>query len=249
MSRQRDIDLPSTVTDYRTAVSEECNIPNETTKTQRDAEAQRPTLTFRPLAAELMDALEAIFRGNWGTGCWCMYPRLTAAQMRNLPGPGSFNRRRRDAMTELARRPIAPGLLAFEDGEPVGWIAIAPRRELSRAAASRATPAVDDHDVWVIPCITVRKTARGRGIAVALIRAAVAYAGENGAPLVEAYPRAGAERTGDDNVYFGTELLFRRAGFRVVRQPLENRPRNWLPRLAMRSAARAPSAPPQRRSG
>jgi GNAT superfamily N-acetyltransferase len=194
-------------------------------------------LVFRPLTPELMDELAVVFRGNWGAGCWCMHPRLTAAQMRRLPGSGSSSERRRQAMTELARRPIAPGLLAFEGKEAVGWIAIAPRSELARLAASRATPPVDDQEVWVIPCITVRRSQRGRGIAVALIRAAVAYAAEQGASIVEAYPRAGAERTGDDNVYFGSEPLFRRAGFRIVRQPLENRPRNWPPRLAMRIAA------------
>ena len=80
----------------------------------------------------------------------------------------------------------------------------------------------------------MRKTARGRGVALALIRAAVAYAAENGAPAVEAYPRAGAARTGDDNAYFGTEPLFRRAGFRVVRKPLEGQPRNWVRRVTMR---------------
>lgn len=163
-----------------------------------------------------------------------MYPRLTDAQTRALPGTGSASQRRRDAMTKLARRRPAPGLLAFEGDEPVGWIAIAPRSELARIEASRATPRVDDADVWVIPCVTVRKTARGRGIALALIQAAVAYATEQGAPAIEAYPRAGAARTGDDNAYFGTEPLFRRAGFRVVREPLQNRPRNWIARVAMR---------------
>ena len=200
---------------------------------------QDPALVFRPLTPQLMDALGVVFRGNWGAGCWCMHPRLTAAQMRGLPGSGTSSQRRREAITELARRPIAPGLLAFEGEDPVGWIAVAPRRELGRVAASRATPPVDDQEVWVIPCITVRKPARGRGIAVALIRAAVAYAAEHGAAIVEAYPRAGEERTGDDNVFFGTEPLFRRAGFQIVRQPLENRPRSWPPRLAMRITARA----------
>jgi GNAT superfamily N-acetyltransferase len=137
-------------------------------------------------------------------------------------------------MTHRASGQPAPGLLAFEGDEPVGWIAIAPRTELARIETSRATPRVDDADVWVIPCVTVRKTARGRGIALALIRAAVAYAAEHGAPAVEAYPRAGATRTGDDNAYFGTEPLFQRAGFQVVRPPLENRPRHWVPRVTMR---------------
>ena len=167
-----------------------------------------------------------------------MYPRLTDAQSRDLPGPGSANERRCKAMTKLARRRRAPGLLAFEGDEPVGWIAVAPRNELARIDASRATPRVDDEEVWVIPCVTVRKTARGRGIALALIRAAVTYATEKGAPSVEAYPRAGATRIGDDNAYFGTEPLFRRAGFRVVRKPQKGLPRNWVPRVTVRAKVR-----------
>ena len=181
-----------------------------------------------------MDDFGAVLRGNFGAGCWCMFPRLTEAETLALPGDGSVSRRRRAAMTDLASRDAAPGLLAYHDDEPVGWIAVAPRGELNRVDRSRATPRVDDVDVWVIPCVTVRKGWRGRGIAVALIDSAVQYAAAHGAPAVEAYPRAGGERTGDDNAYFGTEPMFRRAGFGVVRGPLENRPRNWIGRVAMR---------------
>jgi GNAT superfamily N-acetyltransferase len=195
--------------------------------------AHRP-VAFRPLTPRLMDDLGEVLRGSWGAGCWCMHPRLTDAELRELPGTGTATQRRREAMTKLARRRRAPGLLAFQGDEAVGWVAVAPRTELKRIEKSRATPRVDEEDVWVIPCITVRKTARGRGIACGLIRAAVEYAREHGAPAVEAYPRAGAERTGDDNAWFGTEPLFRRAGFRVVRKPLANVPRNWAPRVTMR---------------
>ena len=167
-----------------------------------------------------------------------MFPRLTDAQIRELPGSGSLTQRQRDAMTSLSHRRRAPGLLAFEAAEPVGWIAVAPRSELARIETSRTTPRVDAADVWVIPCITVRKAARGRGVALASIEAAVAYAAENGAPAVEAYPRAGSARTGDDNAFFGTEPLFRRAGFRVIRTPPENTPRNWVPRVTMRIETR-----------
>jgi hypothetical protein len=90
-----------------------------------------------------MDDLGAVLRGSWGAGCWCMFPRLTSAQMRELPGPGSANQRRRDAMSKLARRKRAPGLMAFEGDDPVGWIAIAPRKEYGRREASRATPRGD----------------------------------------------------------------------------------------------------------
>ena len=183
-----------------------------------------------------MDDLGTVLRGNFGAGCWCMFPRLTDAQTRQLPGEGTLSPRKREAMTRLAARDRSPGLLAYAGNEPAGWIAVAPRDELTRLTRSRATPPADDTPVWVIPCITVRKGYRGQGIAVALIQAAVTYAGTQGAPAVEAYPRAGGERTGDDNAYFGTEPLFRRAGFQVIRQPLDNRPRHWLPRVVMRIA-------------
>ena len=187
------------------------------------------TLDIRRLTPSLMDCMGEVLRGSWGAGCWCMFPRLGAAA-----GQGLGSRGRRKAMTRLARRRRAPGLLAFEGDEPVGWIAIAPRKELRRVDASRATPRVDDVDVWVIPCITVRPSARGRGIALALIRAAVGYAKDEGAPAVEAYPRAGSVRTKDDNAYFGTEPLFRRAGFRVIRKAPSNAPRSRVRRVTMR---------------
>lgn len=192
------------------------------------------SLAFRPLTPRLMDDLAAVLRGGWGVGCWCLHPRLSDPELRALPGPGNEPERRRREMTRLARRRRAPGLLAFEGEEPVGWVAVAPRTELARIERSRATPRVDDVEVWVIPCVTVRKGARGRGIASMLIRAAAEYAFEHGAAAVEAYPRAGSQRVEAGSAFFGTEAMFRRAGFRVLRKPPEDLPRGWVPRVTMR---------------
>lgn len=191
-------------------------------------------LRIERLTPDLMDAMGAVLRGGWGRSCWCMHPRLGEKAIAALPGSGPLTARRRAAMTSLAARPRAPGLLAFDGDAPVGWIAIGPRGDFGRVDASRATPRWDDVDVWLIPCVTVAKIARGQGVAVALIEAAVRHAFEAGAPAVEAYPRAGAARTGDDNAYFGAEPMFARAGFRVLRGPLPNAPRNWTPRVVMR---------------
>jgi GNAT superfamily N-acetyltransferase len=176
-----------------------------------------------------MDDFGGVLRGSWGVGCWCMFPRLGSSEGQKI---GSAQRR--EAMTKLARRRRAPGLLAFEGDQAVGWIAVAPRTEYRRIEASRATPRVDDEDVWVIPCITVRPSARGRGIALALIKAAVKFAKAEGAPAVEAYPRAGSQRTKDDNAFFGTEPLFRRAGFGVIRKAPKKLPGNRVARVTMR---------------
>jgi GNAT superfamily N-acetyltransferase len=190
---------------------------------------------IRRLTPARIDDLGAVLRGSWGRDCWCMHPRVNAAEERALPGPGSASARRRRAMTALAGRKLAPGLLAYVDGECVGWVAVAPRSELLRIERSRATPRVDDVPVWVIPCITVTPPARGRGLAVELIRAAVDFAGSHGATMVEAYPRASSERIDDDSAFYGTARLFRRAGFRVVRRPPRDLRADWTPRVTMRA--------------
>ncbi len=197
-----------------------------------------PGLRITRLTPDLLDDLGAVLKGSWGASCWCLYPRYTDRQLRELPGDGPSRARRRAVMAGLAARPLAPGLLAHHGDRPVGWIAVAPRPELGRIVRARATPALDDAPVWVIPCVTVAPGARGRGVAVALIEAAAAYARSAGARIVEAYPRAdgvpGGDRPSDDSVYFGTEALFTRAGFSVVRPPLPGLPANWQPRVAMR---------------
>jgi GNAT superfamily N-acetyltransferase len=181
-----------------------------------------------------MDDLAAVFKGSWGITCWCMHPRLTYPEIKVLPGEGKLKPRRRAAMTALAAQPIAPGLIASESDDPVGWVSIAPRDNFHRVDRSRATPREDDVAVWVIPCVTVAKRVRGEGVAIALIKAAVADAAENGAPSVEAYLQAGENRTSDDSAYFGTEPLFRQAGFTIIPKPLDKMPKNWPPRVTMR---------------
>ena len=72
-------------------------------------------VTIRRLTPGRMEDLAAVLRGSWGAGCWCMYPRLTAAGVRELPGSGSGSEsaRRKAAMTGLARRRRAPGVEAY----------------------------------------------------------------------------------------------------------------------------------------
>ena len=200
--------------------------------------ASNGKLTIRPLTPTHVDDLKTVTAGTWGASCWCLFPRYTAAQQRERGLDKGGDAVRRAEVARLARRRNAPGLIAYRGKEPVGWIAIGPRSDLSRIDRSRATPAVDELAVWVIPCITVRRGHRGEGIAVAMIRAAVDYATGFGAPAVEAYPRADNKRLNDDFVFFGTESLFRKGGFQQVRGVLAGLPNSWTPRVTMRRRIR-----------
>ncbi len=78
--------------------------------------------------------------------------------------------------------------------------------------------------------------ARDRAAMTALARKRRAGpATSQGAPAVEAYVRPGSVRVDDDSAFFGTESLFRKAGFRKIRGPLPGMPRTWVPRVTMRT--------------
>jgi GNAT superfamily N-acetyltransferase len=212
------------------------------------ATARDRQLEIRPLTAARVDDVKTVMRGTWGSSCWDLFPRYTTAQQRELGitggPPGTAEAKRRAVLAKLARRrKNSTGLLAYRSAEPIGFVSLGPRHDYSVVENSRATPPVDDLSVWVIPCITVRRGHRGQGIAVAMIRAAVEYAGKRGAPAVEAYVRAGGKRVHDDFAFFGTRTMFERAGFREVRGVLPGLRKGSVPRVTMRRAIRKPAAP------
>ena len=218
------------------------------------ATARGGKLTIRPLTAARVDDVKTVTRGTWGATCWDLFPRYTGAQQRELgltnQGPKN-EANRRAALAKLARRrKNSAGLIAYQESEPIGWISLGPRYDFSVVKNSRATPPVDDVAAWVIPCITVRRGHRGQGVAIAMIRAAVDYAGKRGAPAVEAYPRAEGKRVHDDLAFFGTEAMFRKAGFRKIRGVMPRLPKGWTPRVTMRatcgSSRKTSSASPRR---
>ena len=140
--------------------------------------------------------------------CWCLSHRLDAKTNRSLVG-----RARGDYVKQLCRRRVAPGVLAYEDHDVVGWAAVAPRSELPFARSTKI-PHIDDQPVWSVWCIRVRPGHRGKGISHALLEGAVAYARSKGAPAVEGYPVDNRGKKVDLTMAFvGTRKLFEDAGF------------------------------------
>jgi GNAT superfamily N-acetyltransferase len=134
---------------------------------------------------------------------------------------------------QLAETP-APGLVAYLDGEPAGWVGFGPRDRIGRLVRSRTIPKLDDLPVWAIYCFTVRVGYRRQGIARALLDGVIEYGREQGAPALEAYPvDTAGRRIHGTAAYVGTAGMFERAGFRRVVETdarSDHLPR-WLMRL------------------
>ncbi|CAL9630174.1 hypothetical protein SUDANB60_06046 [Streptomyces sp. enrichment culture] len=140
--------------------------------------------------------------------CWCLSYRIPSKLNRELRGPA-----RGEYVAGLLRSGTRLGVLAHEDGEPVGWAAVAPRADTS-FARNRKIPHVDDLPVWSLWCIRVRPGHRGKGLSHALIAGAVDYARAQGAPAVEAYPLDNGDARVDLTMaYPGLRKNFERAGF------------------------------------
>lgn len=128
---------------------------------------------------------------------------------------GAGNKR---ALRALVRAgDLAPGLLAYRDGEPVGWVALAPREEYTLLQRSRNLGPVDDTPAWVITCFYIDRHHRGTGVASTLLAAAVRYAKANGARAVEGIPiDTTARAKANADLYTGTLAMFLDARFQEI---------------------------------
>jgi len=173
------------------------------------------------------DFADVVNRNRRATHCWCLSHRLRAREIEELGG-GSRER----AMRALCERAHPPGVVAYRDGEPVGWCNIGPRTEITRLTGSRLIRPVDDVAVWSIVCLVVRAGHRRQGVTAQLLEGAVGYAASHGAPAVEAYPVDPPDRMDQTMAFVGTRPMFERAGFRVVGST--DAVASGMPRLVMR---------------
>jgi GNAT superfamily N-acetyltransferase len=136
---------------------------------------------------------------------------------RGLSWSNSTPRSNRAGLRALAERSRAPGLVAYRDGNAVGWVSLGPRQDYDRIEASKVLARVDDTPVWSIVCFVVSAKSRGEGIATELLRGAIDYARRHGATVLEAYPVADSSgRVPAASAYHGAQSMFEKAGFEIV---------------------------------
>lgn len=180
-------------------------------------------MEIHPVTAERWAELAAFFGPSGAFGhCWCTWWRQTSAEFSaGVHEKGTANRALMHALVEAGTE---PGLLAYRDGQPVGWVSVAPRPQYGRILRSRrigpAPEEATDERTWSVVCFWIPRAERGKGVAGTLLKGAILHARERGAATLEAYPvdTAGGRHPAA-NLFTGTLAMFQRAGFQLVDRP------------------------------
>lgn len=166
-----------------------------------------------PLTPDRWDDLVELFGPSGADGgCWCMFWRLTQKDYaRNSP------RGNQEMLNALVASGNPTGLLAYDGSRVVGWCGVSPRSSFGRLEHSKFFPATTDRLTWSIVCFFIHRKWRKQAVARCLLEAALRYAGEHGAQVVEAYPvDPEGGKIPPKEGYPGLLGMFLAAGFRQV---------------------------------
>jgi GNAT superfamily N-acetyltransferase len=165
------------------------------------------------LEAATWEAFADLVERNNGIygGCWC------------APNHVEYQRGASDPRTlkeELVRRGGAHAALVLDaDGKAQGWCQYGSHEELNLKHAREYAKDPPPEARWRIACIFVDKRHRGRGIARAALKGALAEIAAEGGGLVEAISETTKGREAQGRFLFsGTVELFEELGFARIRQ-------------------------------
>jgi GNAT superfamily N-acetyltransferase len=171
--------------------------------------------------------LQAVLGGRgYHSGCWCQRFKSRGREWDAGSVPVGERARRLRKQTNCGQREAntTSGLVAYLDGEPVGWCAVEPRTAYVRLGrtpwAGRAEDKTDA-DIWAVSCFVTRSDFRRRGVSRALARAAVDFARQRGARALEGYPMITEPRKEITwgELHVGSRSIFAAAGFAVISRP------------------------------
>ena len=189
------------------------------------------SLTVLPANEVSWEDLQAVLGStSEGRRCQCQWFQTPAAEWRSVSADERAARLRDQTRCDDPDAPATTGLVAFLDGEPVGWCSVAPRTFFRHLQTMRVPWAGRDDDredegVWSVVCFVTRTGYRRRGVSAALARAAVGFARSQGARAIEGYPMIvdpGRELTWGE-LYVGAYSVFADAGFEEVSRPTKRR--------------------------
>lgn len=170
-------------------------------------------LSIEPLTRPSWEKFEHLFGKEQGGngGCWCMWWRLARAEWRGLSKD-----QRRLTFKKIVSKGLPTGVMLQDEGEPVGWCAVAPHASLPTFYKSRISYPIDDHPTWCISCFFVKAGHRRKGHMQHLVRGAIWFAKKNGALALDAFPQEMGKRASYVDTFVGVTSVFKECGFRKV---------------------------------
>jgi GNAT superfamily N-acetyltransferase len=193
--------------------------------------AEESSLAIVPANESSWEDLRAIFGDRGYTArCQCQMFKIGHYHWTDTPLVVRMERMRAETHCGYPSAPTTSGLVAYLDGEPVGWVAVEPRPNYPRLPPPRTVLEArgedkGDESVWAVTCFVTRAGFRRRGISRALARATVDFARERGARALEAYPmitEPGQEISWGET-HVGTRSIFAEAGLSEVSHPTPRR--------------------------
>jgi GNAT superfamily N-acetyltransferase len=188
--------------------------------------ATEPAISIVPANEASWEDLQTVFgvRGQ-ASRCQCQRYKLRPREsFGSFPAEERAHRLREQTDCGHRGSGTTSGLVAYLDGEPVGWCAVEPRTAYAGLLRNNRVPwegrAEDktDDGVWAVTCFVTRAGFRKRGVSRALARAAVDFARARGARAVEGYPMT-TKNAILEELHVGTEGVFADAGFTEVSRP------------------------------
>ena len=192
--------------------------------------AAEPAFSVLPANSVGWDDLQTVFGMRGGPSrCWCQQYKLAPRESFGaVPAEDRAERLREQSGCGQPRARATSGLVAYLDGEPVGWCAVEPRTAYTGLARVHRVPwAGRDEDkadgsVWAVTCFVTRAGSRRRGVTRVLAAAAVEHARSRGARALEGYPITTTEVMLEE-LHVGTVGTFAAAGLQVVSRPTTRR--------------------------
>ncbi len=131
----------------------------------------------------------------------------------------------KEALKNIVDSGQIPGIIAYIEGNPIGWCSVSPRDAYPRLEDSRLLKRIDNKPVWSIVCFFVKKEFRRKGISFLLLKAVLDYVKQCSGTILEGYPIEPKKSSSPDAfVYMGLASTFRKSGFTEVIQRSETRP-------------------------
>lgn len=187
---------------------------------------EEETIRVVPANEASWEDLQTVF-GTRGQAARCQCQRYKLRRRESFASfPVDERAHRLRQQTDCGHRAsdTTSGLVAYLDGEPVGWCAVEPRTAYegllrnNRVPWSGRTEDKADASVWAVTCLFTRAGYRKRGVSRALARAAVDFARQRGARAIEGYPMT-TKNVIVEELHVGTEGVFAGAGFVEVSRP------------------------------